>query len=268
MLGATLIDAQDELVAAWTTLDRQGPNAPSAARAWLTESPPWPPASVERLQKRGGEDALTLVEDLAGQIAPDPAVRLALLQSWLRPRRQIDDASARGAIRAAEGRLAREPRFRSWLRGMDGLGAPALSTSRSPGIDCGVCLGCRALTTNPSLNSLTRSGFTMIRVIIEGLVKRYGQVAAVDDASLEIAPGELACVLGPPGAGKTTLGRLLAGLEVARRRRDLLGRPHGPDTCAARAPGGHGLPRLRPLAGHDGGRQRGLSAQDPGSEGT
>ena len=49
----------------------------------------------------------------------------------------------------------------------------------------------------------------MIRVIIEGLVKRYGQVAAVDDASLEIAPGELACVLGPPGAGKTTLGRLL-----------------------------------------------------------
>ena len=54
----------------------------------------------------------------------------------------------------------------------------------------------------------------MIRVIIEGLVKRYGQVAAVDGASLEIAPGELACVLGPPGAGKTTLGRLIAGLEV------------------------------------------------------
>ena len=54
----------------------------------------------------------------------------------------------------------------------------------------------------------------MIRVIIEGLVKRYGQVAAVDGASLEIAPGELACLLGPPGAGKTTLGRLLAGLEV------------------------------------------------------
>jgi ABC-type Fe3+/spermidine/putrescine transport system ATPase subunit len=54
----------------------------------------------------------------------------------------------------------------------------------------------------------------MIRVILEGLVKRYGQVAAVDDASLEIAPGELACVLGPQGAGKTTLGRLLAGLEA------------------------------------------------------
>ena len=54
----------------------------------------------------------------------------------------------------------------------------------------------------------------MIRVIIEGLVKRYGHVAAVDGASLEIAPGELACLLGPPGAGKSTLGRLIAGLEV------------------------------------------------------
>src|SRR4029077_15341756 len=84
--------------------------------AWLTEPPPWPPASVERLQKRGGEDALTLVEDLAGQIAPDPAVRLALLQSWLHPRRLIDDALIAELSSAAEGRLAREPRFRSWLR--------------------------------------------------------------------------------------------------------------------------------------------------------
>src|SRR3974377_618490 len=53
----------------------------------------------------------------------------------------------------------------------------------------------------------------MIRVIIEGLIKRYGQVAAVDGASLEIAPGELFCLLGPSGAGKTVLARLVAGLE-------------------------------------------------------
>jgi len=53
----------------------------------------------------------------------------------------------------------------------------------------------------------------MIRVIAEGLVKRYGQLAAVDHASLELPPSELTCLLGPSGAGKTTLARLLAGLE-------------------------------------------------------
>ena len=55
----------------------------------------------------------------------------------------------------------------------------------------------------------------MLRVLIDGLVKRYRQVAAVDGASLEIRPGELTCLLGPKGAGKTTLGRLIAGLEAA-----------------------------------------------------
>jgi ABC-type Fe3+/spermidine/putrescine transport system ATPase subunit len=54
----------------------------------------------------------------------------------------------------------------------------------------------------------------MIRVIIEGLVKRFAQVAAVDGASLELRPGEMTYVLGPSGAGKTTLARLVAGLET------------------------------------------------------
>jgi ABC-type Fe3+/spermidine/putrescine transport system ATPase subunit len=54
----------------------------------------------------------------------------------------------------------------------------------------------------------------MIRVICEGLVKRYGAVAALDGTSLEFRAGELTYVLGPAGAGKTTLARLLAGLEA------------------------------------------------------
>lgn len=53
----------------------------------------------------------------------------------------------------------------------------------------------------------------MIRVIAEGLVKRYGRVAAVDHASLQLPAGELTCLLGPPGAGKSTFARLLAGLD-------------------------------------------------------
>jgi len=53
----------------------------------------------------------------------------------------------------------------------------------------------------------------MIRVTLEGLVKRYDRLAVVDGASLEIEPGSLTYVLGPSGAGKTTLARLVAGLE-------------------------------------------------------
>jgi ABC-type Fe3+/spermidine/putrescine transport system ATPase subunit len=53
----------------------------------------------------------------------------------------------------------------------------------------------------------------VIRVTLDGLVKRYDRVAVVDDASLEIRAGELAYLLGPSGSGKTTLARLVAGLE-------------------------------------------------------
>jgi ABC-type Fe3+/spermidine/putrescine transport system ATPase subunit len=54
----------------------------------------------------------------------------------------------------------------------------------------------------------------MLRLLVDGLVKRYGQVAAVDGATLDLRPGELFCLLGPRGAGKSTLGRLIAGLEA------------------------------------------------------
>jgi putrescine transport system ATP-binding protein len=50
-------------------------------------------------------------------------------------------------------------------------------------------------------------------VRIESVTKRYDDVAAVDDVSLEILKSELFAILGSSGCGKTTLLRMLAGFE-------------------------------------------------------
>ena len=42
---------------------------------------------------------------------------------------------------------------------------------------------------------------------------RYGDTAAVDDVSLDLASGQVLAVLGPSGCGKSTLLRAVAGLE-------------------------------------------------------
>ena len=51
----------------------------------------------------------------------------------------------------------------------------------------------------------------MIR--LDGVTKRFGDVAAVDSASLCVDRGEVVALLGPSGCGKTTLLRLIAGFE-------------------------------------------------------
>ena len=50
-----------------------------------------------------------------------------------------------------------------------------------------------------------------VAVRVEGLVKRYGRVTALDGVALDFPAGELTAILGPSGCGKTTLLRSLAG---------------------------------------------------------
>ena len=45
------------------------------------------------------------------------------------------------------------------------------------------------------------------------VTRRFAEVTAVDDLSLEIRPGETAALLGPNGAGKTTAVELMLGLR-------------------------------------------------------
>lgn len=52
-----------------------------------------------------------------------------------------------------------------------------------------------------------------MKVNVEGLQKRYGDIEALNGISFELESGGLYCTLGPSGSGKTTLLRILGMLE-------------------------------------------------------
>jgi ABC-2 type transport system ATP-binding protein len=63
-------------------------------------------------------------------------------------------------------------------------------------------------------------------VAVDGVVKRYASVTAVDGVSFAVRRGEVFALLGPNGAGKSTLVRMLVGIvapDAGRLRFDLDG---------------------------------------------
>jgi phospholipid/cholesterol/gamma-HCH transport system ATP-binding protein len=52
-------------------------------------------------------------------------------------------------------------------------------------------------------------------VTVAGLTKRFGATTVLHDINLEVRPGEIFCIMGPSGSGKSVLLKHIAGLEKA-----------------------------------------------------
>src|ERR1035437_11050559 len=61
-------------------------------------------------------------------------------------------------------------------------------------------------------------------VATQGLTRRFGDLVAVQDVNLSVAPGQFFGFLGPNGAGKSTTIKMLTGLLAASAgRMEILG---------------------------------------------
>ena len=84
---------------------------------------------------------------------------------------------------------------------------------------------------------------------IEGLTKRFGQLVAVNDLTLNVAKGEILGFLGPNGAGKSTSMKMITGfLAPSSGRASVCGHDIEMDVIAAQACIGY-LPEGAPAYG-------------------
>jgi putrescine transport system ATP-binding protein len=74
-----------------------------------------------------------------------------------------------------------------------------------------------ATTARPWLDPAARP-----QIVVESLIKRYGETAAVNEVSLNIYRGEMFALVGSSGCGKTTLLRMLAGFVTPTSGRILI----------------------------------------------
>jgi multiple sugar transport system ATP-binding protein len=74
----------------------------------------------------------------------------------------------------------------------------------------------------------------MASISFRNVTKRFGDTIAVNDVTFDIADNEFFCLFGPPLSGKTTILKLILGLErpdegevLIGGNRSIMCRPHG-----------------------------------------
>jgi ABC-type oligopeptide transport system ATPase subunit len=90
---------------------------------------------------------------------------------------------------------------------------------------------------------------------LENVSKRFDDFVAVNNVSLSVERGEIFCLLGASGCGKTTLLRLLAGFEAPSSGRLLI---DGQDLALippVPAPGQHDVPVVCAVSAYERGAQ-------------
>jgi putative spermidine/putrescine transport system ATP-binding protein len=86
---------------------------------------------------------------------------------------------------------------------------------------CGISDPGGALSDDASDTSAPQDAAVAVR--LEAVVKRFGDVVAVDGVDLDVREGEFFSMLGPSGSGKTTCLRLIAGFESPSEGQVFLG---------------------------------------------
>ncbi len=97
---------------------------------------------------------------------------------------------------------------------------------------------------------------------LKNVTKKFGEVAAVNNISFSVNEGELMALLGPSGGGKTTVLRMIAGLEMPTDGRHFHPRPARQRRVGATSQHRLRVPELRAVQEHERVQERRLRSEN------